>query len=163
MGRGHVHFSVGEPKPGGGSSVDSSKDGGSNGLKGGTGSEVEEKVDVLMKGISHLTLADDDTTRGDSEKAIPAPPSNTAIPPPTIISGMRKDCTHLIWVNITLSIQQGGLEWWRSENGVILTEGDEHGIVPSDFIERVEERRSGEVIWRGKGGGKEGGIGEGRA
>ena len=140
-----------------------SKDGRSIGLKG-AGSEVAENDALLTKGMGNLTLSDNATPQGndDDPDATPAPPSRTAIPQNTVISGMRKDCTHLIWVNIPKSIREGDLTWWRSENGVILTEGDEHGIVPLQSIDRVEERRTGKVIWRGGGGGDGDGDGGGK-
>ena len=163
MGRGHVHFSVGEPpKPAGGSSTES-KGGGSNELKG-TGSEVEENDALLTKGMDNLTLSDNATAHGNDDDAnvTSAPPSSTPIPQNTVISGMRKDCTHLIWVDIPKSIREGDLTWWRSENGVILTEGNEHGIVPLQYIDRVEERKTGKIIWRGGGGGDGDGDGGGK-
>lgn len=57
------------------------------------------------------------------------------------------------------------LKWWRSSNGVILTEGNERGFVPLDFVEYVERRvptrglkaGNGErsVIWRRADGGRD--------
>jgi 2'-phosphotransferase len=59
-----------------------------------------------------------------------------------VISGMRKDASILIWVDVRRSLDEG-LKWWRSANGVILTEGDEHGKVPIKYFTRVEERGGG--------------------
>ena len=63
-----------------------------------------------------------------------------------VISGMRRDASVLIWVDVRRSILDGGLKWWRSTNRVILTEGDSHGMVSLDFIKRVEERGGG-ILW----------------
>ncbi|MCJ1389538.1 hypothetical protein MMC18_002395 [Xylographa bjoerkii] len=63
-----------------------------------------------------------------------------------VISGMRRDANVLVWVDVRGSISDGGLKWWRSANGVILTEGDSHGMVSLDFIKRVE-KRGGSIMW----------------
>ncbi|RDW83411.1 hypothetical protein BP5796_04902 [Coleophoma crateriformis] len=40
------------------------------------------------------------------------------------------------------STQEGkGIKWWMSENGVVLTEGDEHGFVPTRFWKKVVARK----------------------
>ncbi|MCJ1432192.1 hypothetical protein MMC27_001548 [Xylographa pallens] len=63
-----------------------------------------------------------------------------------VVSGMRRDANVLVWVDIRRSISDGGLEWWRSANGVILTEGDPHGMVSIDFVKRAEKRGGG-ILW----------------
>lgn len=40
-----------------------------------------------------------------------------------VVSGMRGDAQVLIYVDIKRSMEEGKMEWWRSDNGVILTEG----------------------------------------
>lgn len=70
--------------------------------------------------------------------------------PPKVISGMRKDATVLVWVDVRRSLQEAGLKWWRSANGVLLTEGDEEGKVGLEWIVKAEKRIDGEVIWWGK-------------
>ena len=88
--------------------------------------------------------------------------SNVAAP---VISGMRSTSTILVFVDVTKAIE-AGLKFWRSDNGVILSEGDEHGVVPITFFRRVEDRtgagvlvENGEVVkeapkeWGGKGKG----------
>lgn len=43
-----------------------------------------------------------------------------------VISGMRKDAQLLIYVDVRQALEEEKkMEWWRSENGVILTEGVE--------------------------------------
>lgn len=64
-----------------------------------------------------------------------------------VISGMRKTATIFVWVNVKRSIEKGGLRWWKSANEVILTEGDERGMVPLEFVNRVVQKRKG-VIYR---------------
>lgn len=56
-----------------------------------------------------------------------------------VISGMRKNSTILIFLD-TRRAMDAGLKFWRSDNGVILTEGGEAGLVPIEFFMRVEDR-----------------------
>lgn len=69
--------------------------------------------------------------------------SNTSTP---VISGMRATAQILIWVDVKRSLA-GGLKWWKSANGVILTEGDANKFVLMEWVDRVE-RRGGELIWK---------------
>ena len=86
-----------------------------------------------------------------------------------VISGMRKSSTVLIFLDVQKAMD-AGLKFWRSDNDVILSEGDEKGIVPLEFFRRVEDRtgagvmvEAGQVVkdapkdWAAKGKGK--GIG----
>ncbi|MDI1486811.1 MAG: hypothetical protein OHK93_006073 [Ramalina farinacea] len=57
-----------------------------------------------------------------------------------VISGMRRDSTVMIWVDVRASMAVG-VKWWRSTNDVILTEGLD-GKLPLEF-----------VAWTEKGGG----------
>ena len=178
MSRGHVHFSTGVPPivvvvPAGALAKAPKKE-----QKEGKGEEKEKNlgVDGLSNGVDDLSLTDnkkkedkakaeedDDNgtpstapspataTAAATAAAATAPASDTTMPTNAVISGMRKDCTHLIWVDIIKSMQEGGLKWWRSENGVILSEGDEAGLVGVEFVDRVEERKTGKVVWRTRG------------
>lgn len=67
-----------------------------------------------------------------------------------VVSGMRGDAEVLVHVDVRKSLEEGetlgkegkeGLKWWLSENGVVLTEGDENGIVPLRVFKRVVGRR----------------------
>ncbi|KAG9244873.1 KptA family-domain-containing protein [Calycina marina] len=58
-----------------------------------------------------------------------------------IISGMRKDAEILIYVDIKRSLEEGGVKWWKSENGVVLTDGNVEGMLSSKYFTRVEGRR----------------------
>jgi 2'-phosphotransferase len=57
-----------------------------------------------------------------------------------IISGMRKDAEVLIYVDIQKSLKDGGVLWWISDNGVVLTEGDENGVLSTKYFKKVTGR-----------------------
>lgn len=57
-----------------------------------------------------------------------------------VISGMRMSSTVLIYVDINAALDKG-IPFFVSENGVILTEGDEQGVLPYEFFSRVESRK----------------------
>lgn len=64
-----------------------------------------------------------------------------------VISGMRNDAELLVYVDIRKSLEDETL-WWISENGVILTEGDENGLVTTKYWTKVEGRRQDVgVLW----------------
>ena len=50
----------------------------------------------------------------------------------------------LIFVDVEGALG-AGIKFWRSANGVILSEGNEEGVVPVEFFKKVEVRK-------GKGG-----------
>ncbi|KAM7223810.1 RNA 2'-phosphotransferase, Tpt1 / KptA family domain containing protein [Rhypophila decipiens] len=98
-----------------------------------------------------------------------------------VISGMRKDAEVLVYVDVERSIKEAGMKWWMSENGVVLTEGDENGLVPLKYFREVVGRKQDVgVLWKdgervadlpdglrirapmGKGPGRGGGRGGGR-
>lgn len=65
-----------------------------------------------------------------------------------VISGMRSDAEILIYVDIEKSLQDGGMKWWISENGVVLTEGDGDGVLPMKYWRRVVGRKQDVgVLW----------------
>ena len=55
-----------------------------------------------------------------------------------VISGMRNSSSVLVFVDLKKALE-GGLKFWKSANGVILSEGDENGVVPVAYFGRVEE------------------------
>lgn len=66
-----------------------------------------------------------------------------------VISGMRRDAQVLIYVDLKKALA-AGCPFWRSENGVILSEGMEadkkwehNSIVPLEFVDVVVERKHG--------------------
>jgi len=90
-----------------------------------------------------------------------------------VISGMRNSSSILVFIDLKKALE-GGLKFWRSANGVILSDGDEKGVVPIAYFQRVEERKRGvgilmkdgevvnelpEALTRGGDGGGRGGRG----
>ncbi|KAF2030627.1 hypothetical protein EK21DRAFT_65139 [Setomelanomma holmii] len=59
-----------------------------------------------------------------------------------VISGMRKNSTILIYVDIQAALA-AGVKFYVSENGVILTKGNEQGFLSHEFFKRVESRKQG--------------------
>lgn len=69
-----------------------------------------------------------------------------------VISGMRRDAQVLVYINLRKALE-AGCPFWRSENGVILSEGlasskdDGNGnhlsFVPLEFFDVVVERKTG--------------------
>ncbi|KAF2433187.1 phosphotransferase KptA/Tpt1 [Tothia fuscella] len=64
----------------------------------------------------------------------------TSIEP--VVSGMRHTSSILIFIDLRKALE-AGFKFWKSANGVILSEGDEKGIIPIEFFLRVEERKKG--------------------
>lgn len=61
---------------------------------------------------------------------------------------MRADAEMLIYIDIEKSLEDGALQWWMSENGVVLTEGGENGLVPTRYWKLVKGRRQDVgVLW----------------
>ncbi|KAH6627858.1 KptA family-domain-containing protein [Chaetomium tenue] len=103
-----------------------------------------------------------------------------------VISGMRRDAEVLIYVDVAASLRDGGIKWWMSDNGVVLTEGDANGLVPLKYFKEVIGRKQNVgLLWKdgvkvadlpeglqvraphgkggsGGGGGRRGGRGRGR-
>lgn len=69
-----------------------------------------------------------------------------------VISGMRSDAQILIYINVRKALE-AGLQFWRSENGVILSEGKEDAnglkMVSTDFFDVVvESKEKLGVLWK---------------
>ena len=62
-----------------------------------------------------------------------------------VISGMRNSSSILIYIDLPKAICNG-LKFWQSENGVILSEGDEDGIIKVEFFKKVEDRKFTKLI-----------------
>ncbi|EMF17431.1 phosphotransferase KptA/Tpt1, partial [Sphaerulina musiva SO2202] len=56
-----------------------------------------------------------------------------------VISGIRASSKILIYLDLAKAMQ-AGIKFWRSDNGVILSEGDENGLISMHFFQRVEDR-----------------------
>ncbi|KAI0386284.1 RNA 2'-phosphotransferase, Tpt1 [Hypomontagnella monticulosa] len=66
-----------------------------------------------------------------------------------VVSGMRSDAELLIFIDVERSLKDGGIKWWISANGVVLTEGDAEGVVPLKYFKEVRGRKQGVgVLWR---------------
>jgi 2'-phosphotransferase len=57
-----------------------------------------------------------------------------------VISGMRKNSSVLVYIDIQAALQ-AGIKFYISENGVILTEGNEKGFLSYEFFKLVESRK----------------------
>ncbi|EFQ28450.1 Tpt1/KptA family RNA 2'-phosphotransferase [Colletotrichum graminicola M1.001] len=58
-----------------------------------------------------------------------------------VVSGMRRDAEVLVYVDVERALrEEEGMRWWVSENGVVLTEGDEEGRVPTRLFREVRAR-----------------------
>lgn len=65
------------------------------------------------------------------------------------VSGMRRDAEVLIYVDVEAALREGATTWWLSENGVVLTEGDAEGVVPSRYFKEVVVKVADVgTIWR---------------
>ncbi|KAI4115344.1 MAG: hypothetical protein LQ345_004038 [Seirophora villosa] len=127
MGRRHVHFALGLPAAAA-ATVEKA-----HGKKGGSDGLAAE-LDVVDGGASEVGKVKE--LRGGGEQ---------------VVSGMRSSADVLVWVDVKRSAREGGIRWWKSENGVVLTEGDGKGEVGLQWVSRVERRGTGEVIWKGEG------------
>ena len=59
-----------------------------------------------------------------------------------VVSGMRGDAELVVEIDVEASLREGsGVTWWRSDNGVVLTEGGEDGVVGTRFFKRVTGRK----------------------
>ncbi|KIW99659.1 uncharacterized protein Z518_11072 [Rhinocladiella mackenziei CBS 650.93] len=72
-----------------------------------------------------------------------------------VISGMRSDAQILIYVDVRKALEEEkDMKWWRSENGVILTEGvpaveDDQKMVPIKYwIAAVEVKKGLGLLWQ---------------
>ena len=157
MGRVYVHFAVGLP-----GKVPEGSGGCSSG-GGGSGKEiVEEEGGVKDDGI-------------ETGKEVGGAGVGAGVGAGGVVSGMRASASILIWVDVGRSIEGGGVRWWRSRNGVVLTDGVKHGmegdggggggdggeregLLGLEYISRVVDRRSGDVIWKNEWWEEEGGA-----
>ncbi|KZV91258.1 phosphotransferase KptA/Tpt1 [Exidia glandulosa HHB12029] len=56
-----------------------------------------------------------------------------------------RDSSILIFVDIPKALRSG-IKFFISSNGVVLSPGDEHGLIEPKFFSRVEERRTGRIV-----------------
>lgn len=58
---------------------------------------------------------------------------------------MRTSSRILIYVNVAKALD-AGIKFWLSDNGVVLTEGNEDGRLPVEFFEKVIDSIQGTEI-----------------
>ena len=126
MGRRHVHFAIGLPSAGG------ARVGSLHTASNVGGPPTQSEPEKAGTGEIMPAVGDIDEKAADSQK---------------VISGMRKSANILIWVDVEKSIEEAGLKWWRSDNEVILTEGNDQGMVELRFVRRIVDRQ-GKVMWQ---------------
>lgn len=57
---------------------------------------------------------------------------------------MRNSAQVLIYIDVQRALD-AGISFSLSENGVVLTEGDERGFLSPEYFLRVEDRQSGPI------------------
>ena len=63
-----------------------------------------------------------------------------------VISGMRFTCSVLIFVDLEKALADG-IKFFKSENGVVLTEGENgEGFLSKEYFKKVVTNK-GEVLW----------------
>ncbi|KAK9779586.1 putative KptA family-domain-containing protein [Seiridium cardinale] len=68
---------------------------------------------------------------------------------PKVISGMRSDAEVLVFIDVAQSLEDSDMKWWLSSNGVVLTEGNEEGLVPMKYVKEARGRRQGVgLLWK---------------
>lgn len=66
-----------------------------------------------------------------------------------VLSGMRRDAEVLVYVDVRKSLEDGAMTWWVSENGVVLTEGEGDGLVPTKYFKEVVGRKEDVgLLWK---------------
>jgi 2'-phosphotransferase len=73
---------------------------------------------------------------------------STGTPEEGVVSGMRRDAELVLEIDLESSLKDG-LKWWQSDNGVVLTEGDENGLVSAKYFKLVTGRSVDVgVLWK---------------
>ncbi|KAI5814679.1 KptA family-domain-containing protein [Pyronema omphalodes] len=111
--------------------------------------EIVRSGGLKKGGRVHVHLAPAGNTGAAPVPAVPAgPTAHAPAPAPTpIISGMRTDA-EIIFLIDGNSASAAGMKFLRSENGVVLTEGNEEGMLPMRFVRRVVDRKRGlGTVW----------------
>ncbi|KAI9672697.1 MAG: hypothetical protein M1831_000132 [Alyxoria varia] len=154
MRRRHVHFATGVPEP---------------------VSRVVGDVDVLAEGLGRLGSKDGDGNGGGTEGPKVEDAGEHAAAgandgeevaalrddkdSPLVLSGMRNTSTLLIFLDLKKALKRGGggvgegevvVKFWMSANGVVLSEGNEEGIVPMEFFSKVVEKGGAVLVRDGK-------------
>ncbi|KAF7551577.1 hypothetical protein G7Z17_g4925 [Cylindrodendrum hubeiense] len=73
---------------------------------------------------------------------------STGTPEDGVVSGMRKDAELIIEIDVEASLRDG-VKWWKSDNDVLLTEGDAEGVLSSRYFKMVTGRQMDVgVLWQ---------------
>ncbi|KAI0987757.1 hypothetical protein GJ496_009696 [Pomphorhynchus laevis] len=62
-----------------------------------------------------------------------------------MISGIRSDCDIHIYINLAACITDG-IDFYLSKNGVILTEGNEHGYIETKYFSKIIDCTTGSEL-----------------
>ncbi|CBZ53473.1 putative tRNA splicing 2' phosphotransferase 1 [Neospora caninum Liverpool] len=65
-----------------------------------------------------------------------------------VISGMRATVDVLIFLDVKKALDEG-LKLFVSSNDVVLSPGNEHGIIETRFFSKVVDKTTGEILFRG--------------
>lgn len=122
MGRNHVHFARGLPEG------------------------VEEIIDSVTEKLGSVNLDDVVAVGVEAESTQKDTPSGAKKQKEAVISGMRKASTILIYIDLHKATNEKGIKFWISDNGVVLSEGDEKGLIPVEVFKKVEDRKNGVVL-----------------
>lgn len=90
---------------------------------------------VWAGSLSDILIPSNDKELVRSEGPNVAPP----------VSGFKASCDLLLILNFEKAVEKG-LCFFVAANGVVLTEGDEHGAVPIDCFAAAVERKTGRVL-----------------
>jgi 2'-phosphotransferase len=107
----------------------------------------KEGLSKMKRNHIHLAQAVSTTNAISGTHSLPL-----SLPPGThIIAGLRKSAHILIYIDIPKALSSG-LQFFLSDNGVVLTEGDDRGYLKPDFFLRVENiKREAFPGWEGVG------------
>jgi 2'-phosphotransferase len=133
MGRNHIHFAQGLPK--GFKEVEA-------GVEAPSPSEVQP-----VKELGPEEVADADAAAADMATLTVAEGEAGASEAKDVISGMRNSSTILVYVDVVKAMGMG-IKFWVSDNGVVLSEGNEQGFVPVEVFAKVEDRKANAIIVR---------------
>lgn len=63
---------------------------------------------------------------------------------PGIRTGLRRDCSVYVWVDVHRAIREGGIAFFQGASGIILCAGNEEGYIPKEYLTVIIELRDGE-------------------
>ncbi len=66
----------------------------------------------------------------------------------SVISGMRLSSEVVIEINMARAMIVGGIRFFISKNGVILSPGNQDGMIPSEFFKQVIDVKKQEFIYK---------------